>query len=78
MVDMSRFQSIIQELAQQQHFFFNFQALASIKKLTQHIVRVSKNYNYQLLENGDIDWYPHWTFPNSLLFTMTTLTLIGK
>ena len=29
------------------------------------------------LFKGDLSWEYDWTFPNSMLFTMTTLTLIG-
>jgi hypothetical protein len=44
----------------------------------EQIVRVAGAHPYALDDNGDIDWNPVWTFPNALLFTMTTLTLIGK
>ena len=44
----------------------------------EQIVRVSKKYNYVLDQNGTIDWHPKWTFENALLFTMSTLTVIGK
>ena len=43
----------------------------------EQIVRVSDSYPYILDDQGEVDWSPRWTFPNALLFTMTTLTLIG-
>ena len=57
---------------------FILQAEASIKKYVEQIVRVSDSYPYILDDQGEVDWSPSWTFPNALLFTMTTLTLIGK
>ena len=56
---------------------FEMDAKASIEKFVEQTVRVASNYDYQLNENGTVVWYPVWTFANSLLFCMTTLTLIG-
>ena len=57
---------------------FEMDAKASIEKFVEQTVRVASNYDYQLNENGTVVWFPVWTFANSLLFCMTTLTLIGK
>ena len=56
---------------------FEMDAKASIEKFVEQTVRVASNYDYQLNENGTVVWFPVWTFANSLLFCMTTLTLIG-
>ena len=57
---------------------FEMDAKASIEKFVEQTVRVASTYDYSLNENGSVIWYPVWTYPNSLLFCMTTLTLIGK
>ena len=57
---------------------FVLQAQASLEKYVEHTVRVSSSYPYILDEEGQVNWSPVWTFPNALLFTMTTLTLIGN
>ena len=59
-------------------FLFSQKALASLEKFALHTIRVSQKYDFAYKDNGDLDWYPKWTYSNSLLFTMTTLTLIGK
>ena len=59
-------------------FLFSQKALASLEKFALHTIRVSEKYDFAYKDNGDLDWHPKWTYSHSLLFTMTTLTLIGK
>ena len=49
-------------------------------KYVEHIVRVSKAHDgsFSLDDEGELDYSRQWTYANALLFTMTTLTLIGN
>ena len=49
-----------------------------LTRMVSFLVTVAQEKGYNLNENGTTVWSRDWTFTNSLLFTMTTLTLIGK
>ena len=55
-----------------------FQAESYIKKYVEHILRVSGEHSYSLDKDGNVSWAPKWTYPNALLFSVTTLTVIGN
>ncbi|CAB4068741.1 unnamed protein product [Lepeophtheirus salmonis] len=56
---------------------FEISASRMIKQFTWLIVKAINEHDYAIDINNTYIWNWDWTYPNSLLFTMTTLTLIG-
>eukprot|EP00095_Tigriopus_kingsejongensis_P009549 maker-scaffold114_size351134-snap-gene-2.15 protein:Tk09549 transcript:maker-scaffold114_size351134-snap-gene-2.15-mRNA-1 annotation:"potassium channel subfamily k member 3-like" len=58
-------------------WLFKRRAEMNMDRMVKFIVEASTTAGYNLDAKGNPVWDTKWTFTNSLLFTMTTLTLIG-
>lgn len=56
------------------YFFLFSQVYKDLKKLESFIISAVQNYKY---DGTVMDWDYSWTFPNSLLLTMTIMSTIG-
>ena len=55
-----------------------FKALEGMNLLVAQIVQAGKKHKYKLKKNSDeTEWENTWTAGNAILFTMSSLTLIG-
>ena len=56
-----------------------FKALQGINLLVAQLVKAGEKHKYKLGKNtNEPEWENTWTAGNAILFTMSSLTLIGK
>ena len=56
-----------------------FKALQGINLLVAQLVKAGEKHKYKLRKNtNEPEWENTWTAGNAILFTMSSLTLIGK